>query len=720
MGMHMKTIESPAMKKRPQNRFFRFGTIRTRLLVTFILLVLLPITLVTVRTAVIGWRNGQSQVARQLESVVTLKEAEIERWLDELQMNITAVLANPKSEILVQILTTGEGEVVVVQEEWTNLIQYTGLFEELFLMDRQGQVLLTNGPTAVDTIHSNQAYFQQGLQGGFIHPPYYSPTLSRMSVVVVQPVLDSAGQVVGVLAGRASMTTLNRIMLERTGLGETGETYLVGANHALLTNVLGVRADVQKADSAVFIRSQAVNQALEVGHSETSLYTNYDQESVIGVAHWLPELQVALLAEQTQAEAFTILRGSIFQNIGAAIISLIAAISVAFITTRNLAQPLADLTTVAQQIANGDYTLTANIEREDEIGTLASAFNKMTAYLNQLITDLQQGEDRLQALLDAMPDMMYRLSDTGVVLDFKAAQQQVTRSLGNIVGTHIKESSLPSHVVTELDLLIQQTITSGQIAYYEYEMDVSDDLGMFELRMVKSGDDEVVMIVRDITERKRVEAQMQASLQEKEVLLKEIHHRVKNNLQVVSSLLDLQSTYVEDELVKEMFQENRRRTRSMAFVHEQLYHSTDLARINFADYVRELTDYLLRSHGQLTKGVVLDVDVIDVLLSVETAVPLGLIINELLSNAYKHAFPNGRSGRVLIQLRKNDGAQLSLILQDNGIGWPDHVDFRRSPSLGLTIIMTLVDQLQGEIEMRSQNGTCFELTFASGDTDIDG
>ena len=217
---------------------------------------------------------------------------------------------------------------------------------------------------------------------------------------------------------------------------------------------------------------------------------------------------------------------------------------------------------------------------------------------------------------------------------------------------------------------------------------------------------------QEITERKRVEAQIKASLQEKEVLLKEIHHRVKNNMQVISSLLDLQTRYIEDAPTKEMMQESRSRIRSMALVHEQLYQSENLARIDFSDYVRSLMSYLLQVYRQMVRDVTLDVNVAGVALSIETAVPLGLIIHELVSNALKHAFPNGRSGQIRVHLLSGENDQIGLTVQDNGIGFPKEMVFRRSPSFGMAIITTLVDQLRGEIEVHSQaqSGTRFELT----------
>lgn len=220
----------------------------------------------------------------------------------------------------------------------------------------------------------------------------------------------------------------------------------------------------------------------------------------------------------------------------------------------------------------------------------------------------------------------------------------------------------------------------------------------------------VADIIMNALIRKWTEEQIKTSLNEKEVLLREIHHRVKNNLQVISSLLDLQSTYVKEESVWKMFQESRSRIRSIALVHEQLYQSTNLARVDFADYVRNLAGYLSRVYEPSSNQVTLSANVEDIPLSIETAIPLGLILNELVSNAYKHAFPNGRFGHIALHLRKKGDHQIYMAVQDNGIGFSATLDLNTS-SLGLTIIMTLVGQLKGEIQLRRQDGTCFELTF---------
>jgi PAS domain S-box-containing protein len=232
----------------------------------------------------------------------------------------------------------------------------------------------------------------------------------------------------------------------------------------------------------------------------------------------------------------------------------------------------------------------------------------------------------------------------------------------------------------------------------------------------------MIGVMRDITERKRAEEQIKASLKEKEVLLKEIHHRVKNNLQVIFSLLYLQSKNIQDRQTFEMFQESQNRVRSMALVHERLYQSQDLARVDFAEYVRSLANHLFRSYGVNTDVIKLKINVDDVFLGVDTAIPCGLIINELVSNSLKHAFPPPLSslphaGRreggceVRIELRADDG-QLTLMVSDNGVGFPQGLDFRDTGSLGLQLVNTLVEQIEGTIELDRSDGTAFRIAFA--------
>ena len=212
-------------------------------------------------------------------------------------------------------------------------------------------------------------------------------------------------------------------------------------------------------------------------------------------------------------------------------------------------------------------------------------------------------------------------------------------------------------------------------------------------------------------ERRRHAAQIEASLKEKEVLLQEIHHRVKNNLQVISSLLNLQAGYVDDPETLSIFQDSQHRIRSMALIHEKLYRSANLARIDFADYIRDLGAYLFRSQNAEERDIKLDIQADDIFLDIDTAVPCGLILNELVTNTLKHAFPDGRTGETRIELTAGSNGQVGLVIGDNGVGFPADVDFRETESLGLQLVNSLVEQLDGVIEMHSKGGTEFKITF---------
>jgi two-component sensor histidine kinase len=216
---------------------------------------------------------------------------------------------------------------------------------------------------------------------------------------------------------------------------------------------------------------------------------------------------------------------------------------------------------------------------------------------------------------------------------------------------------------------------------------------------------------REIAERAQAEERMKASLREKEVLLKEIHHRVKNNLQVVSSMLHLQTRSVRDDAALAMFRESRIRVNSMALVHEKLYQSEDLAQVDFADYVRSLANYLHLSHGATASHVTMDVSVQDVSLSIDSAIPCGLILNELISNSFKHAFPEGRGGHVRVDFSQDGGEHLVMTVKDDGVGLPKDIDWRNTESLGLQLVTALVEQLEGSIELLQNGGTEFQIRF---------
>lgn len=215
----------------------------------------------------------------------------------------------------------------------------------------------------------------------------------------------------------------------------------------------------------------------------------------------------------------------------------------------------------------------------------------------------------------------------------------------------------------------------------------------------------------DVTERKIILEQINHSLQEKEVLLKEVHHRVKNNLQVISSILNLQSSYVKDEATLNVLRESQNRIKSMAFIHESLYQADNFSSINFSDYVINLLQNLMQSYSKLNQTVKLNVDLQTVFLNLDLAIPCGLIINEIVSNALKYAFPENNEGDEIIIMMKTEGGDLKLILGDNGVGLPKKIDYKNTESLGLQLVVTLVGQLNGTVQLDNLNGTKYTIQF---------
>jgi PAS domain S-box-containing protein len=221
----------------------------------------------------------------------------------------------------------------------------------------------------------------------------------------------------------------------------------------------------------------------------------------------------------------------------------------------------------------------------------------------------------------------------------------------------------------------------------------------------------VIEYVRDITPQKEAEDRLQASLLEKEVLLREIHHRVKNNLQVIQALISLQSRRLKDAQAVDMYRESQRRIRSMALVHERLYQSTNLSRIDFADYARSLVIHLFHSLLPDGRPVELKFDLEPVALDVNTAIPCGLILSELVSNALKHAFPEGRTGEIRVSLHRGPGPVVRLGVRDDGVGLPPGFDLGLSDSLGMQIVVTLVSQIEGRLRIGQERGSDFEVEF---------
>ncbi|MGD2247633.1 MAG: histidine kinase N-terminal 7TM domain-containing protein [Candidatus Methanofastidiosia archaeon] len=331
---------------------------------------------------------------------------------------------------------------------------------------------------------------------------------------------------------------------------------------------------------------------------------------------------------------------------------------------------------------------------------------------------LHESEEKFRTIFENANDLIVYVDTQGKIVDINNKVEDIFGfKQEEIVGKEFTElSSLGMGNMPKLKRFFREAIKNGKIMPF-FELEITHKAGHrifveISTKLIeKNGNIEGILgVVRDVTERKRAEEEIKKSLEEKEVLLKEIHHRVKNNMQVISSLLSLQSHYVKDGQYKQMLKESQDRIRSMALIHEKLYESKDLADIDFKEYIKSLAYGLARSYGVSTHTVTFHIRIEDITLGIDTAIPCGLIVNELVANSLKHAFPD-RTGEITVGLEVVDG-NIELTVSDNGVSIPEDINFRNTETLGLRLVTILAeDQLGGEIYLDRTKGTTFCITF---------
>ncbi|HEX7501938.1 MAG TPA: PAS domain S-box protein, partial [Acidobacteriota bacterium] len=342
------------------------------------------------------------------------------------------------------------------------------------------------------------------------------------------------------------------------------------------------------------------------------------------------------------------------------------------------------------------------------------------------LTALRESEDRYRDLVENSQELIYTHDLEGKLLSFNKMTAQLSGyPVKNLLGMKITTLLIPE-VRQLFDAYLTEIKTSGRAhghmrirtaggenRYWEYDNTLRTKGVPFPI---------VRGLAHDITERERAEKSIQASLAEKEILLKEIHHRVKNNLQVISGLLTLQGAQINDERLQRLIKESQSRIWTMALIHQTLYQSGNLAAIDMAEYIRTLCGNLLSSYAQVAMPPTIRFDLFPVQLVIDKAIPLALVVNELVTNSLKHAFPDGRPGEIRITLRKNKEPRTSppvaaydLIVADDGVGLPSGFDPAAQKSLGLQLVSMLAKQLGGTLAIESDGGTSVTITFGDNE-----
>ncbi|NVB79834.1 MAG: PAS domain S-box protein [Kofleriaceae bacterium] len=329
---------------------------------------------------------------------------------------------------------------------------------------------------------------------------------------------------------------------------------------------------------------------------------------------------------------------------------------------------------------------------------------------------------RLVDLVESSADAMLLLSLDGTIETWNpAAEKMFGYTAAEVVGHHA-DMLVPPGLASRLDRMVAAVGARERLETYELvhqRKDGSTFDGSGTMSSIVDHRGHVIgvsKVLRDTTEQKRARDQLRDSLREKEVLLREIHHRVKNNLQVISSLLNLQVASVPSEVARKGLIESQSRIQSMALLHQLLYQSKDLARIELGDYLRALLSYLATTYDALDRSIRCVVEAPSVLLDLDRAIPCGLIVNELVTNSLRHAFPSGRGGHITVEVTEVEVDRLRLEVQDDGVGIPADITPETSPSFGLQIARSLTQQLDGIVQIFRTGGTQIRVEFPIGNT----
>ena len=330
---------------------------------------------------------------------------------------------------------------------------------------------------------------------------------------------------------------------------------------------------------------------------------------------------------------------------------------------------------------------------------------------------LRRSETKFRALSESATTGIFIYQDEHVIYANPAIEDILEYSLSELHGMDYLEFVHPDmrQKIADRAVLVNRVegiplrdevkvrTRSGQTKWVEFSA----------ARMKYGGRPAIIGSVIDITERKENEARLKQSLREKEVLLKEVHHRVKNNMQVISSLLNLQAARIGDPALKAAFKDSQSRVRAMAIIHETLYLSENVSEINLRPYLSKLANSLFQTYNTSPARIALNLDAEDVLLDIDQAIPCGLVLNELISNSLKYAFPENRRGEISLGVHTNPDGNIVLVFGDNGVGLPEDMDIHQTDSLGLSLAAKLMQrQIGGSIEVSRENGLHYTLTFS--------
>ncbi|GAB4494636.1 MAG: hypothetical protein OHK0052_00150 [Anaerolineales bacterium] len=440
-------------------------SIRNRLLISSLILALLPPVIVATVFGLIFINNGRNQTLEQMQGVVQLKRAQLDLWVDSLQTSLTTLReetgAVERFEAILTLSESNPRRIVALQaleQRFARMVEDNGDFDEVLLITADGDVILSTDAAQIGKRFAQRKFFIFGKSGPYINAPFYDAALDRTVIWLSLPVYNRADVLIGVLAARPNALVFNKIISQQIGLGQTGESYLVGINNTLLSRL-------RNADFAVgqaFIRSQPVQQALTTQRDVSGLFSNYNNQPVVGAYAWLPSYQMVLVAEQAQSEAFRFINQTLLFGIVTLGLALLMALIVGLNTTRAIANPLGEVARVAEDIASGNFNVQITERGEDEIGQVMIAFNRM-----------------IQRLRESFLNLENRIQERTAALENRSRQIETIAQLGNAI-TNLRNFE---------DLLAQATVLmSDRLDFYHVGIFLLDDSNAYAILRAANSD----------------------------------------------------------------------------------------------------------------------------------------------------------------------------------------------------------------------------------------
>lgn len=670
----------------------------------FITVVTIPIALISVITLVILSNNIQNEIAQKNLALSKSLVQEAEDFLNQQQslLGVVKNFAEDKSSLEDEALNTF----------LNSIIEHYQFFDMIQIVDKQGYIRQL-APYKGDIFRTNISGYPFFKQTQKLTEPFWStiftsPQTGKPTIAVTR--IFNKGMIVGYI----NLYQFGRFF-DRFNIGNSGWIEVVDANGTLIYH-----SDKSLVYQQVNLKNMNLVQQGLSGKTGTFRYREAGREILSNLAV-ITQTGWPVIVSQTAEEALApiLIARNIF--LGGVFGALLLAIWFALYSLGKILQPLSHLAVWAKEVASGQYDISSNHDNYREFNILAEDFLKMTEAIELREQALRESEERYALAVLGAEDGLWDWDIEKNDFYFSPRWKEMLGYSFFEIENHPDEWFNRIHPDDYPN--VQKDLNrhfSGETSHFRSEHRLLHKNGSYHwvlarglvIRNSENVPYRMAGSLSDISERKHDEEKIKASLKEKEILLKEIHHRVKNNMQIISSLLRLQSHYIQDEKQIAMFKDSQNRIRSMSLVHEKLYQSKDLTKIDFSDYIVNLVNSIFRSYTINSERIQLDISVDKIRLGINTAIPCGLIINELVTNSVKYAFPGERSGIIGVTIQQQNKKTIKLIVKDNGIGIPKNIDILHSESLGLQLVTVLIkDQLHGQIDLFRENGTEYQVTF---------